>query len=113
MSISRRKLLGFVPAISALFVPVARAKAKPTKIERTYLGYQLHDDVGVSLLKRYARSLALEDKDARWEAQMMFHEAQIARQGGGTMGHKLGSLHREFVEPHELGRPVDKLELWR
>ena len=112
MSITRRKLLGFVPAISALFVPVFGVKAKPAKLERSCLGYLLHDDVSVSLLKTYARSMALEDKDARWEAQLMFHKAQIARQGGGTMGHKLGSLHMEFVEAHEQGRPVDKLQLW-
>ena len=108
MSITRRKLLGFVPAISALFLPVSRARAKPKAHERTCFGYKLHDDVSVSLLKTYARSLALEDDDARWDAQVMFHEAQLSRRGGGTMSHKLGSLRREFVEAHEHGRPVDK-----
>ncbi len=32
---------------------------------------------------------------------MMFHKAQLARDGGGTMGHKLGSRHKVFLEAHE------------
>jgi hypothetical protein len=101
MSITRRKLLGLLPAISAAFIPALRAKAKPARSSRSVLGYELHDDVSVSLLKRYARSLALKDEKVRWEAQRMFHEAQLARRGGGTLGHKLGYRHQDFVEAHE------------
>ena len=114
MSITRRKLLGLLPAISAVFVPATSAEAKPESSSSTILGYRLHDDVSVSLLKRYARSLALSDEKVRWEAQMMFHEAQLARRQGGTIGHKLGYRHRDFVAAHEEGRPIDKSKpLWR
>ena len=114
MSITRRKFLGLLPAVSAIFVPATSAAAKPESLSRTILGYRLHDDVSVSLLKRYSRSLALSDERVRWEAQMMFHEAQLARRQGGTIGHKLGYRHRDFVEAHEEGRPIDKSKpLWR
>ena len=72
MSITRRKLLGLLPAILA---PAFRAEAKPDSSTRSVLGYQLNDDVSVSLLKRYARSLALQDEAARWEAQMLFNNS--------------------------------------
>ena len=57
--------------------------------------------VSVSLLKTFARSLALEDKDARWQAQMMFHKGQVAREGGGTMSHKIGYKHKAFLNQQE------------
>ena len=115
MSITRRKLLGLLPAISAVLIPATSAEAKPESSSSTILGYRLHDDdVSGSLLKRYARSLALSNERVRWEAQMMFHEAQLARRQGGTIGHKLGYRHRDFVEAHEEGRPIDKSKpLWR
>jgi hypothetical protein len=101
MSISRRKLLkisfALTTGIASLF---AVENANPIRRPQ-YMGYTLHDDVSVSLLKRYASSLALQDKDARMEAQRMFHEAQLARWRGGTMGMKLGSQHRVFVERQE------------
>ena len=114
MFVTRRKLLGLLPAISAVLIPATSAEAKPESSSSTILGYRLHDDVSVSLLKRYARSLALSDERVRWEAQMMFHEAQLARRQGGTIGHKLGYRHRDFVEAHEEGRLIDKSKpLWR
>jgi len=107
MFISRRKLLGLLPALATIFVPTLRAEAKPDWSTRSVLGYELHDDVSVSLLKRYARSLALQDEEARWEAQVLFHKAQLARERGGTMGMKLGSLQRSIVTAHEQGRQED------
>jgi hypothetical protein len=108
MSISRRKILGLLPALSAGFIPVAKADPKPLQTANEFFGHRLHDDVSVSLLTTYARSLALIDEKARWEAQMMFHEGQLARQRGGTLGHKLGYRHKDFVEAHEEARPIDK-----
>ena len=114
MIVTRRKLLGLLPAISAVLIPATSAEAQPESSSSTILGYRLHDDVSVSLLKRYARSLALSNERVRWEAQMMFHEAQLARRQGGTIGHKLGYRHRDFVEAHEEGRPIDNYKpLWR
>ena len=114
MSITRRKLLGLLPALSAGFMPALKAEPKPQQAAEILFGYQLHDEVSVSLLKTYARSLALEDEPARWEAQMMFHEGQLARRQGGTLGHKLGYRHNAFVDAHEQGLPVCKTgPLWR
>lgn len=115
MSISRRKILGFFPFLAVGLIPSVKAEGPKQESPGTVLGHQLHDEVSVSLLNTYARSLALKDEDARWEAQMMFHEGQLARQRGGTLGHKLGYRHKAFVEAHETGRlPVDKTgPLWR
>ena len=103
MFFSRRKLLGVFPFIAVAPPAVARAPASPEDGPRTVLGHHLHDDVSVSLLEDYARSLALEDERARWEAQMRFHETQITREWGGTMAHKLGYAQKRFVEAHERG----------
>jgi hypothetical protein len=111
MSVSRRM---FIKATSILTVGIAalfKAKAVKSSTHREVLGYQLHDDVSVTLLERYARSLALEDKAARWQAQMMFHKAQLAREGGGTMSHKLGYRHRAFVRKFE-GRALTESDLF-
>ena len=35
---------------------------------------------------------------------MMFHEAQLARNRGGAMGHKLGHRHKAFLESHERAK---------
>ena len=114
MTISRRKILGFFPFLTIGFIPAVKAEEPEQDSPRTVLGHQLHDEVSVSLLNRYARSLALGNEKARWKAQMMFHEAQLARQRGGTDGHKLGYRHRDFVQAHEQGRPIDKSQpLWR
>jgi hypothetical protein len=101
MSISRRNALKLFAAGTAGLPLTARAYGRPPEPPRIVLGCQLHDDVSLSLLQTYARSLALEDANARWKAQMMFHEAQLARNGGGTMGHKLGYRHKSFLESHE------------
>ncbi len=107
MSVSRRKFLRIASTlgagISGLFV-ARRALPSPTT-ERDALGYKLHDDVSVSLLNTYARSLALKDERARWRAQMMFHKAQLARDQGGTEGHKLGYHHAAFVDARERDLP--------
>lgn len=111
MSITRRK---FIKAASALSIGIAALfKAKPIKSDsdREVLGHKLHDEVSMSLLETYARSLALEDKTARWQAQMMFHKSQIAREGGGTMSHKLGSRHKAFVRKCE-GKDLTEFELY-
>ena len=114
MFITRRKILGLLPVLTAGFIPVVKADPKPRQAASEFFGHQLHDEVSVSLLKTYARSLALHDERARWEAQMMFHEGQLARRQGGTLSHKLGYRHRDFVEAHEQGRPVNKSShLWR
>ena len=111
MSITRRK---FIKAVSALAVGITGLfKARPARpsTNREVLGYKLHDEVSVSLLETYARSLALEDKAARWQAQMMFHKAQLAREGGGTMSHKLGYQHRAFVRKYE-GKALTESDLY-
>lgn len=59
------------------------------------------DPVSLSLLTTYARCLNLTDDRARWSAQMQFHRAQIAREGGGTMGHKLGGQLECFLREQE------------
>ena len=114
MTMTRRKLFGLLPAISAVFVPALKSESRPDISHRSVLGYELHDDVSVSLLKRYARSLALSDEEARWEAQMMFHEAQLARRQGGTEGHRLGYRHRDALEAYERGEEPRRVgPLWR
>jgi hypothetical protein len=112
MSITRRKFIRsasiFAAGIGALF---ATRDAKPTH-KRRVLGHIQHDDVSASLLDTYARSLALKDERARWTAQMMFHEAQLARRGGGTESQKLGYRHREFLKAHEPDQePTKKKQL--
>ena len=114
MFISRRRILGFLPALPGGFIPVAQADSKPPKPTNEFFGHQLHDDVSISLLRTYARSLALIDEKARWEAQMMFHEGQLARQRGGTEGHRLGYRHKEAVEAYERGEEPNRVgPLWR
>jgi len=111
MSITRRK---FIKAVSAFTVGIAalfKAKSGKPNTHREVLGYRLHGEVSVSLLETYARSLALEDKAARWQAQMMFHKAQLAREGGGTMSHKLGYQHRAFVRKYE-GKALTESDLY-
>jgi hypothetical protein len=109
MFMSRRKLLGLLPAVYAPFIPASRAMGKTARTSRSVLRYEFHDEVSVRLLKTYARSLALADNKARWEAQMMFHEAQLSRQRcGDTLPQILGYRHNEFVEAHEQGRPIDR-----
>jgi hypothetical protein len=111
MSISRRKFIRatsiFTAGIAALFT----AKVVRPSTHREVLGYKLHDEVSMTLLERYARSLALEDNAARWQAQMMFHKAQLAREGGGTMSHKLGYRHRAFVRKYE-GKVLTESDLF-
>ena len=112
MPVSRRTVLGVLSALTAGFIPVVKARNQEQEPLRTVLGHRLHDDVSVSLLKSYARSLALQDESARWQAQVMFHEAQLAR--GGTLGHKFGSRHLAFLKAHESGQlSVDEVEQLR
>ncbi len=101
MSISRREALRILSLASAGLATTVNAHESLFDQARVVLGCRLHDDVSLSLLLTYARSLALGDADARWQAQMMFHEAQLARDGGGTMGHKLGYRHKAFLEANE------------
>ena len=100
MSLSRRNLIQQLMAIIAGF-PFAAESIAQESPKRTVLGHTLHNDVSLSLLATYARSLALKDEDARWQAQKMFHEAQLARWGGGPMGHTLGSKHDAFLAQQE------------
>jgi hypothetical protein len=78
MSLLRRNLFQHLMAIIA-GLPFAAESIAQESTRRTLLGHTLHDDVSLSLLATYARSLALEDEDARWQAQKLFHEAQLAR----------------------------------
>ena len=112
MTISRRKILGFFPFLAVGLIPSVKAEGPKQESPEIVLGHQLHDEVSISLLNTYARSLALKDKDARWEAQMLFHEAQLARRGGGTTGHRLGYRHKHFIEAHETGNLPVKKHLW-
>lgn len=59
------------------------------------------NNVCLSLLATYARCLALRDPELSWQAQLMFHEAQRARRGGGTMAMKLGAQLRSFLRDAE------------
>ncbi len=104
MSITRRKLLGLLPAISAEFVPALRAEANSCTFSGLVLEYELHDDEGVYLLKKLARSLALKDQKARHEAQKLFHKAEnliLDRQHVTGYGARL--RWKAFVEAHENG----------
>jgi hypothetical protein len=76
MYISRRRILGLLPFVPASLAPPITATAGSDRSPRHVLGYQLHDDHSIILLKRYARSLALQDERARFEAQKMFHKAE-------------------------------------
>ena len=111
MSISRRKFVKATSILTIGFAALFKAKGVKSSTHRGVLGYQLHDDVSVSLLESYARSLALEDNGARWQAQMLFHKAQLAREGGGTMSHKLGYRHRAFVRKFE-GKVLTESDLF-
>lgn len=102
MSVSRRNFLGFFTALFSSITSWKPARAAKPDGARVVLGHQLHNDSDVSLVETYARSLALKG-GASWEAAMMFHEAQLSRERGGTVGHKLGSMHRSFVEASEKG----------
>jgi hypothetical protein len=113
MTITRRKILGFFPFLTVGLIPSAKAEQPTQEPSGTVLGHQLHDEVSVSLIETYARSLSLKDEDARWEAQIMFHEAQLARQRGGTLSHKLGYRHKELLEAYERGEePARKGPVW-
>ena len=101
MSISRRKFLRGASALTASIAFLFRSGVAKSNTTLELLGHRLHNDSSRSLVELYARSLALTDEDARWKAQEMFHAAQLSRWRGGTMGHKLGSLHRSFLEKQE------------
>lgn len=101
MPISRRTVLGVISALTASFIPGVETRTEEQDPLRTVLSHRLYGDVSVSLLASYARSLALKDESARWQAQALFHEAQLARRGGGTMGHKFGSRYLAFLKAHE------------
>jgi hypothetical protein len=114
MSISRRKFLGFLTVLASGFSFSRPANARSHAPQRKFMGHQLHDDVSVSLLTLYARSLALKNPKERWEAQMMFHQAQLSREGGGTRPMKLGSIHKSYLREVESGRHHDgrSLSYW-
>jgi hypothetical protein len=102
MFITRRKLIRFVP-----FLAVALAESLGGEDARTVFGIKLHDDVSVSLVKTYARSLALDDEEARWQAQIMFHQAQLARRFWDGESFELGYRHLESLEANENIRRAD------
>jgi hypothetical protein len=54
----------------------------------------------MSLLASYAECLSLRDPELSLQAQLTFHKAQLARQSGGTMGHKLGHQVSAFLRQH-------------
>lgn len=62
------------------------------------------DDVSLALLATYCRCLSLSTREARWIAQVKFHEAQLARNGGGTKAMKLGSQLQRFLCTEEEQR---------
>ena len=101
MYISRRKFLQTTTAITAGAVCLFKSEVAKPFTHREVLSHKLHDKVSFSLLDSYARCMALVNEDARWQAQMMFHEAQLARQGGGTMSHTLGYQLYAFLEAQE------------
>ena len=103
MSITLRKLIKAISTLASGTAVLCKTKFVKPSTHQEVLGYKLHDDVSVTLLKDYARSLALKDKDARWQAQMMFHKCQIAREGGGTQSHVLGYKHEAFLNWKETG----------
>ena len=104
MSITRRKALGFIPAISAALIPAFRTEAKPTVSSRLVLGYELHDDESLALLERYARSLALRDKKARLEAQKLFHKAEkLMLDNVHVTGYGFRLRWKALVEAYESG----------
>jgi len=53
-----------------------------------------------SLLATHAKCLSLRDSELSWQAQLTFHKARIARQGGGTTSHKLGHQLSAFLRQH-------------
>jgi hypothetical protein len=66
------------------------------------------NNVCLSLLATYAQCLGLRDEDLSWQAQLMFHKAQMARGGGGTMAHKLGGQLKSFLREHGAAGEVNK-----
>ena len=105
MSITRRRVLGLLPAISALFFPGGKAEAEPDSFPRSVLGYELHDDESVYLLRRYARSLALKNKKARHEAQKIFHKAEsLILDNVQVTGYGARLRWNALVEAHESGK---------
>jgi hypothetical protein len=101
MFITRRKLMRFVPFLAVALNAKGRTESVDSEGARAVLGVKLHDEVSVSLLKTYARSLALDDEEARWQAQIMFHQAQLARRFWGGESYELGHRHLEFLEENE------------
>ena len=104
MTITRRKLLGVLPAISTVFVPAHQAEAKTDSSSRSVLGYELHDDESVYLLEKFARTLALKDETARHQAQEMFHKAEKLILGNQHVtGYGARLRWKACVEAHESG----------
>ena len=107
MFITRRKLIRFVPFLAVALAAKGRAESLGGEDAHTVLGIRLHDDVSVSLVKTYARSLALDDEEARWQAQIMFHQAQLARRFWDGESFELGYRHLESLEANENPRRAD------
>ena len=103
MFITRRKLMRFVPFLAVALAVKGRTESLDGEDARTVFGIKLRDDVSVSLVKTYARSLALDDEEARWQAQIMFHQAQLARRFWDGKSYELGHQHLEFLEENEKG----------
>ena len=101
MFITRRKLMRFVPFLAVTLAAKGRAESPAGEAVNRVLGIKLHDEVSVSLLQTYARSLALDDEEARWQAQIMFHQAQLARRFWDGESYELGYQHLEFLEENE------------
>ena len=104
MKISRRTILGLFPFFAAGFVATTKAEAAVERPANQLLGYQLHDDHNVFLLKEYARSLALKDERARSEAQKMFHKGELlVLDNQQVTGYGARLRWKAFVEAHEAG----------
>jgi hypothetical protein len=101
MLITRRKLVRFVPFLAVALAAKGKTESPAGEAVHSVLGIKLHDEVSVSLLKTYARSLALDDEEARWQAQIMFHQAQLARRFWDDKSYELGHRHLEFLEENE------------
>ena len=105
MFITRRKLIRFIPFLAAGLAAKGRTESLGGEDAGIIPDIRLHDEVSIALLKTYARSLALDDEEARWQAQIMFHQAQLARRFWDGESYELGHRHLEFLEAKGISTP--------
>ncbi len=101
MSVSRRKMLGLISSVTAGLLPSVRGGESKRQAPTIVLGHQIHDQVSLSRLTTYARSLALTDRDARREATTLFHRSQIAAVYGPARAMRYGHNLELFLRSHE------------